>query len=113
MAESKFYFDQHGFPHAEYQPPNEILGWFLEQDVQNSPNSCKWLLQLCEEIDAGTRQEYDGTGNAHAISIVGNRVHIENLFTDSIAPSDLSIDEFRAGILSWMRLITSVSKEKE
>jgi len=109
MIEGKVYFDSHGYPRAEYQPPHEVLGWYLEQDVQNSPATCEELLRLSDEVINGNRPDWQGVGNAHTLSIKGNCVCIENEFSDSGTLCELSIEDFKTALLSWKELVGSVS----
>ena len=108
MIDGKFYLDSHGYPRAEYQPPNEVLGWYLEQDVQSSPATCDELIRVCDEIIEGNRRDWQGIGNAHTVSIADSRVTVENEFSDSAQPCEVSIEDFKAAVLAWKELLRSV-----
>ncbi len=105
MTQGTFYFDSDNCPRAEYPPPFEMIGWYLEQDVQSSLSTCDELLRLCDDFCKGRRDEWQGTGNIHTVSIRDSRVQIENEFTDSAASCVLSIDDFKTALLSWRELI--------
>jgi hypothetical protein len=103
MVKGRIYFDRHF--HADYQPPHEALGLFLENDVQGSTTTCDLLLGVCKEIADGSRHDFAGTGNAHTVLISGNRVSIENVWTDEVPRCEMSIDDFTAALVGWRELI--------
>lgn len=110
MIEGKLYLDSHGYPRAEYQAPNEVLGWYLEQDVQSSPATCDELLHVCEEIVEGRRRDWQGSGNAHTVTIADSHVTIENEFSDSTELCEVSIEDFKTAVLAWKELLRSIPR---
>ncbi len=107
MEEKKFFFDKNNCPRAEYQPPNEILGWYLEQDVQSSPATCDEMLSVCSDVLSGQKESWEGVGNAHSIVINREAVVIENEFDESSGPCEVSIEELQTALKLWKELITS------
>ncbi|MBX3417585.1 MAG: hypothetical protein KF851_08290 [Pirellulaceae bacterium] len=110
MIHGKFYFDSHGFPRAEYSPPFQPLGWYLEQDVQGSTETCDEVLAICYDVMNGEKNDWEGGGNAHTVSIVGNRVTIENEFAETDQVLVISIEDFSSAVRSWKQLLQSVSQ---
>jgi hypothetical protein len=90
---------------VEYQSANEVLGWKLEQDVQVSATTCDELLRICDEIENGNRNDWEGSGNGRTVSIAGDGVTIENEFSDTAQACAVSIDEFRTAVMSWKELL--------
>ena len=63
----RFYRDESGDPRAEFEHPYELLGHFLESDIQGSISICEEILGKISEIFAGKTKEWQQTGNAHTI----------------------------------------------
>ena len=110
MIHGKFYFDSHGFPRAEYSSPFQPLGWYLEQDVQGSTATCDEVLAICNDVINGEKNDWEGGGNAHTVSIEGNRVTIENEFAETDQVLVISIEDFKSAVRSWKQLLQSVSQ---
>jgi uncharacterized protein YacL (UPF0231 family) len=110
MIKGTFYLDHYGYPRATYQPPQEVLGEYLEQDVQSSSLACDSLLHFCNEVADGRRDSWQASGNAHTVTISSGRVRIENEFSDSGLPCELPIEDFMAALLSWKEFISSIPK---
>lgn len=99
------YHDDHDFPRAEVETPYEVLGWFLEQDVQSSVSWCKELVGIIETIQCGRKARWEGTGNAHTLVLTQKRVRIENEYTDPPQSCELSLHDFENAILEWSTFI--------
>jgi len=84
-------------PRADFDPPHEVVGWFLEQDVQ-SVSRCEELIAIVDETKVATRSRYNSGGNAHSIVIDRGGVCIENDYVESPRAASLSLDEFRAAV---------------
>ncbi len=105
MISGAYYLDSDGYPRAEFGPLYEELGCFLVDDVQRSPETCDMLFAICEDIKSGKQKEWQGTGNAHTVTITAEGVHVEHEFSDSYSPCDLSIGEFIDVLSRWKQLI--------
>jgi hypothetical protein len=105
VIKGKLFFDSQGYPRAEYPSPYEVLGWYLEQDIQCSDVHCEEILRACDQIVSGEEQEWGGVGNAHDINIRADRVQIENLFSDVVSSCELTVEDFRLVVRSWKELI--------
>lgn len=108
MIKGKFYLDSRGYPRADYQSPEEVLGWYLEQDIQGSAKACDELLRVCDELVEGKRSDWEGVGNAHTVSITDGIVTIENEFSDTAQSCTVSVEDFRTAIKSWKDLLGTV-----
>ncbi|MCZ6677555.1 MAG: YacL family protein [Candidatus Poribacteria bacterium] len=107
----KYYIDENGFRRAEVSPPYELLGWYLEGDVQGSIYTCKLLLSEIEKAKAGVEEEYSGTGNAHTITIKRDKVVIENELLNETKDCEMSqiceipLPEFEKALTQWFEFI--------
>jgi hypothetical protein len=108
MNEGKYFLDSHGFPRADFDEPTHVLGWYLEQDIQNSSSSCDEMLSICDSAALDPSMSWSGSGNAHTITVKGTRVIIENEFADPPVSCELSTGQFRAALEAWKRLISSL-----
>ena len=107
MLNGNLFFDSQGYPRAEYSAPYEVVGWYLEQDIQSSDVNCEEILQVCDRIANREEQEWGGVGNAHDINIRADGVRIENVYSDTVAPCELTIEEFKEVIRAWKSLVES------
>ena len=105
MTGNKFYHDANKCPRAEYAPPNEMLGWYLEQDVQSSPATCDELQSICTDVTSGAMERWEGVGNAHSILVEGENVTIRNEFDNDAEPCTVPIEEFQSALTQWKKLI--------
>jgi len=105
MINGDYYKDVDGYPRAKYQPRYDVLSWFLEQDIQGSLWNCDEMLCICKELFLGKRRHFQGTGNAHTVTIQENRVLIENEFADPPESCELTLEDFITVLNSWKQLI--------
>jgi len=107
----KCYIDEHGFRRGEVSSPYELVGWFLEQDVQGSLYHCQLLFSEIEKVKTGVESEYSGTGNAHTITITREQVVIENEYLIESEDCDISricempLLEFEQALTQWFEFI--------
>jgi len=109
MIQGRYYIDSHGYPRAELLNPNEALGTFLEQDIQGSKSTCEELLQNCEEVLTGIRNNWSWEGNAHTLSVSKAHVIIQNMYAADEAVCMLAISDLKTAILNWMQLLQGPS----
>jgi uncharacterized protein YacL (UPF0231 family) len=108
MIQGKLYFDSDGFPRAEFSPPFQPLGCYLEQDVQGSIATCEEVLANCVDVINGEKNDWEGGGNAHTVSVERNRVTIENDFAETGQVLVISIEDFMSAVRLWKQLLQSV-----
>jgi Uncharacterised protein family (UPF0231) len=102
----RFYRDERGAPRADFDPLYEVVGWFLEQDVQRSSvRQCDELIAIVDETMAATRSSYRSSGNVHTLIFEQGGVRIENDYVEPSRSAVLSLDEFREAVLDWKVLI--------
>jgi hypothetical protein len=66
-----------GFSHVEAETPYDVLGWFLEQDVQSSIPWGRELVKMIENVQSVQDSYWKGTGNAHTFILTGKGVRID------------------------------------
>ena|SRR5262245_1677795 len=107
----KLYYDAHDFPRAEVDTPHEVLGWFLEQDVQSSLPWGRELVETIENIQADRTSHWEGTGNAHTLVMTGKGVRIDNEYVDPPQSCELSLHEFKRAVQSWLTFIQDARRK--
>ena len=68
----KCYTDEHASQRAVVSSPYELVGWYLEQEIEGDINFGKRLLGIIEKVKNRAESEYSGTGNAHTITITAD-----------------------------------------
>jgi len=107
----KCYIDEHGIRRAEVSSLYELLGWYLEGDVQASIYHCKLLFSEIKKVKTYVKEEFSGTGNAHTITITRDKVIIENEFlieSEDCGASricEMSLNEFEKALTQWFEFI--------
>ena len=101
----KYYYDKDGDARArdELHP---LLGAFLEQDVQNSPENCAFFLQAVDGVARGETAEWEGSGNAFTVTIKRDGVIIASLWDESLALDRLELTGFASSLRGWLEFIT-------
>jgi uncharacterized protein YacL (UPF0231 family) len=103
----KLFRDEDGMFRAEAGGDCQALGGYLEQDVQKDPEACRELLQQVEKVRKGAIEEWELTGNAYSLTLTRDKARIENLFSQSEKPCEMSLDDFEQAVSGWAELIAS------
>ncbi len=101
----KCYIDEHGFRRAEVDSPYEMVGWFFEENVQGSIYHCKLLFSEIEKVKAGVESEFSGTGNAYTITITGDKVLLEDEYSEPLITCEIPLFEFEKALTQWFEFI--------
>lgn len=110
MVNGKLHIDDDGYPRAEFDPPNEELGDYLEEDIQSSPEACDYMSSACDDVSYGKISEWDDVGNAYRLTIRDGRVRIANEYSDFYEPCVISVDEYKQVLRIWKELVTKKEK---
>lgn len=135
MIKIIFQRDQNNLPRAITENNYKPVSWFLEDDVQSSEYTINLTLTVLAQIeqdiipdielmvsyyseDYGKNPDviashikqsdipyWEGTGNAHTLSIYKDRVKIYNEYT--YEQVEISFDDFKEIMLGWKKLIES------
>jgi hypothetical protein len=97
--------DRHGFPRAIADAPHEPVGWYLEQDVQGSIADAGSLLDLVDAVESGRVPRWEGTGNAHHLTLAAGAAVVENVYAENVPPCRLTLAEFREAVSGWLAFV--------
>jgi hypothetical protein len=110
--------DEHGLRRATVIDGPRILGWFLEQDVQNCFSTCDKLLAIIDDVRAGRTPpdaepdgSWEGTGNAHTLTVRPTGAHISNEFAVPEERAEVSLDDLASAITAWRAFLESLGRE--
>ena len=96
-----FYRDQAGEPRASGAPPYELLGHFLESDMQANRTVCQDILRILDCVAAGELQGWQQTGNAHTLALAADGARITAEFDPTARPCHITLAEFRGVLERW------------
>lgn len=91
-------------------PNEQIIGDYLEGDIQGSDYHVNLIINTIHQIQNGEIENWQGTGNAHTISISKDKINIFNEFTEM----DVTIYDtqyFLSLLYQWKKLIESRPNE--
>jgi len=83
----------------------ELLGRYLEEDVQESSSHCHELLAAIERIASMDEERWEQTGNAHTVILEKDGATIESEMDEGCEPLHLTLDEFRVAVQTWLASI--------
>ncbi len=112
MEKMKLKIDDNGFPRATFSPPYEVIGWWLEQDIQSDGDEVDELLDIIDSVIEGTRNEWEGTGNAHTLSLKKDRANIVNEFCIPEQSCEILIIELRNILVAWQELLRRLKSNR-
>ncbi len=98
---NNIYRNSVGDPRAEFEPPYELLGHFLESDIQGSIAICDEILGKLDEVVAGKIKEWQQTGNAHTVVLSQDGACIEAEFGNIQEPCRLTLERFKKAVSDW------------
>ena len=104
MTHLKLFVDSQGYPSAEAGPAHQVLADFLSGDIQSSLSSAQNYIDQCDLVGNGQVPRWEGTGNAHTVTITPEGVDIFNEYSMEslhIAP----IGQFRKYVEDWKQWI--------
>lgn len=107
MQVMHFYRDEAGDPRASSPEAQELLARFLESDVQGSEGYAREILGAIEKVDTGEAPSWQGTGNAHTLTLDSEGATIEAEFEEDeeAPPCRVSLDELRAALIGWLAFL--------
>ncbi|GAA3581073.1 hypothetical protein GCM10023078_06200 [Gibbsiella greigii] len=100
----KFYKNSDGYLKVEADESMHLVSSFLEHDVQNSVYGVDEYLSACDSVSNGDVPRWEGTGNAHTVTIKKNGVNIYNEYTNE-EMNISTISEFKKILENWKKLI--------
>ncbi|MCC8376555.1 hypothetical protein CKY10_03855 [Photorhabdus sp. HUG-39] len=102
----RFFIDKDGYPEVDLGYEYHVLADFLSGDIQGSLRGVNEYLDLCESVKNGELLQWEGTGNAHTVTIKLDSVEIFNEYTEESLTIS-TIEEFRSYLERWKELLLS------
>jgi hypothetical protein len=96
--------DDHGWPRAVVSPPYELVGAYLEQDIQGSTEGARELLEAIDAVGAGSSR-WEGTGNAFHLTLGDGAARIECLWDEVQPACVVGLDDFRNAVEGWRAFV--------
>lgn len=91
------------FRRAYVSAPYQLVGQYLENDIQDCIEECKFLLSVCDQVEKGDLNEWGGCGNANQILIQKNAVLIKVMFTEEKV--SLCLNDYRLVVRAWVNFL--------
>jgi len=86
----------------------EIIGSFLQSDVQGDLETARMLLAETAAAERGENPQPAGVGNAFSIAITPDGAVIRNAVVEGASAERYSLPELRAALETWIAAIESV-----
>ncbi|WP_047686074.1 MULTISPECIES: YacL family protein [Xenorhabdus] len=102
----KFLIAEDGYPTVEIDYERHVLADFLIGDVQADVSYTDELISLCDSVSNGESSLWEGTGNAHTVTIKPDSVEIFNEYTEE-SLEIATIEEFKSYLEKWKELLLS------
>ena len=83
----------------------EIIGSFLQSDVQGDLETAQTLLAEIAAAERGENPQPGGVGNAFSIAITPDGAVIRNAVVEGTAPERYSLAELRAALELWIAAV--------
>lgn len=80
----------------------ELLDYYLQSDVQESPEVARMLLDLVDQVASGKLEEWEGTGNAFTLTLAPEGATIQPELGFDMEPRRYSLDELREALSGWL-----------
>jgi uncharacterized protein YacL (UPF0231 family) len=105
----EFYWDDLGDPRVRSPRGRELLGRYLESDLQSDTRHARDIAHAVDRVAAGRLPSFSETGNAHTLTLSPAGAVIESEM-DERASCLLPLAELHAAVSRW---IAFLEKEKE
>ena len=87
-------------------PDEQVIGDFFEGDIQGFDYYVNFLIEIINQIKNDEIENWQGTGNAHTISITKDKINIFNEFTE-MEVTIYDFEYFLSLLYQWKKLIES------
>ena len=105
------YRDSRGFNRVDVLKGHPNIASFLEQDVQGNDLAAREYLDQAQSVAEGRQAQWSGTGNAHTVTITPTSVTIVNVWDEERGIAELSLDEFKECLKSWLACISGETSD--
>jgi len=96
------YRDPQGLPRARGE---NLLARFLESDVQGSVITAYDILGMVDRVESGETERWEGTGNAHTLTLTPDGALIQDELADDTEALHLPLAELREALNAWIALL--------
>lgn len=94
--------DGQGLPRAGGE---SLLARFLESDVQGSVITAYDILGMLDRVESGETELWEGTGNAHTLTLTSEGALIQDELADDTEALHLPLAELREALNAWIGLL--------
>jgi hypothetical protein len=102
--------DSQGWRRALVSPPYELVGAYLEQDIQGSAGGARELLEAIDAVGVGLSR-WEGTGNAFHLTLANGEARIECLWDETQPACVVGLDDFRNAVEGGRAFVDRASPE--
>jgi hypothetical protein len=104
-AKLDFYRDEQGYPRTRGAAEDDLLARFLESDIQGSEATASFFLGLLDRVESGELEHWEGTGNAHTLTLTPEGARIEAEWELEPRELELSHSDLREALNGWIALL--------
>lgn len=101
----QFYRDAAGDARARGRGRGKVVASFLESDLQGSTASAEEVLRALNDIEAGSVQSWERTGNTHTLTLSPGGALLQDEIDDEAKPARISLDEIRRAVADWLSFL--------
>ncbi|HEV2856391.1 MAG TPA: YacL family protein [Thermoanaerobaculia bacterium] len=101
----QFYRDTAGDPRARGRGRGKAVAGFLESDLQGSAASAREVLGALNDIEAGSVQSWERTGNAYTLTLSPGGAVLQDEMDEEAKPSRISLSEIRKAVADWLSFL--------
>lgn len=83
----------------------ELLATYIEADIQD-PGTGQALFDAVQGAYDNSREDFEISGNAHAVSLIGKYVAINSLFDEDHPGLTLPVELFLCCVKGWVEFLT-------
>ena len=109
----RFEWDPHGYPRAVVAIPHEMVGEWLESDIQGSEASATEMIAVFDQVRSGQIPTWEGTGNAFHVETDGHSARMSCLWDESQPQCSIPLDDLREAVARWAEFIRSGRSKPE
>jgi len=91
----------------------EIIGSFLQSDIQGDLETARMLLAEVAAAERGEKPQPGGAGNAYSITITPDGAVIRNAVVADAPPERYRLPELRAALETWIEAIERVRRSTD
>ena len=101
----QLYRDDAGDARARGRGRGKAVAGFLESDLQGSAVSAREVLRALDDIEAGRRESWERTGNAHTLTLTPEGAVLQDEMDEEAKPSRVSLPEIRKAVADWVSFL--------